>query len=150
MTLRDDLLPTVFDARGIAGELGFRTHSVAVVVASTPGLYPGDGPREETVTTLAEGSGQPPRVRWLKDDERALGALPVGTVEIGPITPQFVGGGTDLSLLTGANMEPGELRLIRITGPNHPSGADYTIQSVHAERALRYMLTAIPVGSQES
>lgn len=144
MTLRDELLPIVYDARGIAGELGFRTHTAAIVVASTSGTHTGDGSRTETVTALVEGNSQPPRIKWLKDDEVALGQLPKGSVTVGPITPTY----TSLDLLNGTDMNDGEVRLLRITGPNHPDGADYTIHGVSADRALRYMITAYPVGSQ--
>ncbi len=145
MTLRDELLDIVYEARGIAGELGFREHSVSLVVASTSGTHTGDGSRTETVTALTNGDGQPPRVKWLKDEEIALGQLPVGTVEVGPLTPTF----TSLDLLNGTDMTTGQVRLLRITGPNHPNGADYTIKGVSADRALRYMIRAVPVGSQD-
>ncbi len=88
-------------------------------------------------------------MRWLKDDEIALGQLPKGSATVGPITPSFSGGGTDLDLLNGTDLNVGQVRLLRITGPNHPNGADYTIKGVSADRALRYMITAVPVGSQE-
>lgn len=148
MTLAAELLPDVYEARAIAGELGFRPHTVAIVVVSTPGLHTGDGTRTEVVTPITEANGQPPRVRWLKDEDLALGQLPLGTVEVGPITPAFAGGGTETDLLTGADLSVGEVRLLRITGPNHPNGADYTIRSVTADRPLRRVITAVPVGSQ--
>jgi hypothetical protein len=148
MSLADSLKPTQFAARSIAGRLGFRPHSVALVAVSTSGTHTGDGSRTEIETEIVESGGQPCRVRWLKDDEVALGQLPMGTVEVGPITPSHTGGGTDLDLLTGADLSDGQVRLLRITGPNHPNGADYTIKSVSADKALRYMVTAVPVGSQ--
>lgn len=144
MTLRDDLLETVYDGRAIAGELGFRPHTAAIVVVSSSGAHTGDGSRTEIETSITEANSQSPRIRWLKDDECALGLLPMGSVTVGPITPEY----TSLSLLNGANMNPGDVRLLRITGPNHPNGGDYTIKSISADRALRYMITAIPVGSQ--
>jgi hypothetical protein len=148
MTLADDLKPIVYSARAIAGNLGFRPHSAAIVVASTPGTHTGDGTRSETVTSLFEAEGQSPRIRWLSDEEIALGQLGMGAVEVGPITPLHNGNGTDLDLLTGADMTDGQVRLLRITGPNHPSGADYRITSVSADRPLRYMIRAVPVGTQ--
>jgi hypothetical protein len=149
MTLASDLLETVYEGRAIAGDLGFRPHSVAIVIVSSSGTHTGDGTRTESETAVTEAEGQPPRIRWLKDDEVALGMLPKGTVEVGPITPSFSGGGTDLDLLNGADLTDGQVRLLRITGPNHPNGADYRIKGVSADRALRYMITATPVGSQE-
>lgn len=147
-TLAEELLPVVHDARAIAGELGFRPHTVALVVVTSSGTHTGDGTRTETVTAITEAGGQPPRVRWLKDEELALGQLAVGSIEVGAITPSFAGGGTDLALLTGADMTTGQVRLLRITGPNHPSGADYCITSISADRTLRYMIQAAPTGTQ--
>ncbi|HVJ19907.1 MAG TPA: hypothetical protein VM686_31045 [Polyangiaceae bacterium] len=148
MTLADDLKPIVYSARAIAGTLGFRVHSVAIVIAETDGEHTGDGVRAETVTAITEDLGQPPRVKWLNDEEIALGQLGAGAIEVGPITPLHNGNGTELATLTGADMTDGQVRLLRITGPNHPSGADYRITSVSADRPLRYMIRAVPVGTQ--
>lgn len=148
MSLRDDLLPVVYEARAIMGELGFREHSVAIVRVHRQGTHTGDGSRAESVQSITEANGYSPKVRWLKDDEVALGQLPKGSVQVGPITPEFSGGGTDLSDLTGADLERGDVRLLRITGPQHPNGADYRIVSVSADRALRHVITAIPSGTQ--
>jgi hypothetical protein len=145
LTLATDLLETVYEGRAIAGELGFRPHSAAIVIVSSSGFHTGDGSRTEIETAITEADGQSPRIRWMKDDEVALGLLPKGSVEVGPITPEY----TSLSLLNGADMNDGDVRLLRITGPNHPTGADYAIKGVSADRALRYMITAVPVGSQE-
>lgn len=151
MTLRDELLPTVYEARAIAGELGFRMHRVYLVTSVSSGTYVGDGDRDDTVTEIVEDAGQPPRIRWLKDEELALGGgLPRGTVEIGPITPAFTGGGTDLSSLDGSNLETGDVRLLRIVGPTHPNGADYRVHALTSDRALRYMIQALPAGLQAS
>jgi hypothetical protein len=148
-TLKDAVLPIAYSARAIAGQLGFRPHSVAIVVVTTDGPHTGDGTRIEEVTEITEADGQSPKVRWLKDDEIALGQLPKGSAVVGPITPEFTGGGTQLSVLNGSEVSDGQVRLLRITGPNHPTGADYTIKGVSADRALRYMISAVPVGSQE-
>ncbi len=148
MTLADDLLPTVYEGRAIAGELGFRPHTVALVVRQSEGPYTGDGAIAEVVTAITEAGGQPPRVRWLDDEEIAVGGLSSGTIEVGAITPEHSGGGTALSLLDGSELETGDVRLLRITGPHHPDGADYRIIGITAERPLRIMLRAVPVGAQ--
>jgi hypothetical protein len=145
VTLRDDLLPTVYEARGIAGELGFRQYTVDLVTGSSTGDHTGDGDVIDEVTPILESNGQSTRVRWLKDEEIAVGALPNGTIEVGPITPTFTGGGTDIAALMGDALERGETRFLRITGPKHPDGALYQVTQVKAERALRYMLQAKPV-----
>lgn len=147
-TLKDAVLPIAYKARAIAGQLGFRPHSVSIVTITSSGTHTGDGSRTETVTAITEADGQSPKIRWLRDDEIALGGLPSGSVEIGPITPSFAGGGTTIATLNGSGLSVGHVRLLRITGPNHPDGADYTIRSINADKALRYMITAEPVGSQ--
>jgi hypothetical protein len=149
LTLADSLKPRLHRIRAIPARLGLHPHSVAIVVASTDGTHTGDGTRTETVTSVTEHGGYPPHVRWLNDEEIALGQLAMGAIEVGPITPLHNGNGTDLDLLTGADMTDGQVRLLRITGPNHPSGADYRITSVSADKALRYMIRAVPVGTQE-
>jgi hypothetical protein len=147
-SLVPSLRKTLYSARSIAGQLGFRIHTVSVVIARTGGPRTGDGGRWERVTPITEAGGQPPKVRWLKDEEKALGSLPDGTVEIGPITPEFTGGGTEANVITGDNIEEGAVMLVRITGPQHPEGADYRVTARTLDRALRYMLRAVPVGTQ--
>lgn len=134
--------------RRIPGEHGLREHSVAIVVVAKPGTYTGDGTRAETLTAITESGGYPPKVRWLNDEEKALGQLPSGAVDVGPITPAHAAGGTDRDLLNGEDLAVGQVRLLRITGPQHPDGADYTIKNVSVDRALRVMIRAVPVGSQ--
>lgn len=149
-SLVPNLRKTLFNARSIAGQLGFRIHRAWIVIARSgaEGQYTGDGGRWERATELLEANGQSPKVRWLKDEEKALGQLPDGSVEVGPITPEFPGGGTAPELLTGANINVGAVRLLRIVGPQHPDGADYRITTVTLDRALRYSIRGVPVGTQ--
>lgn len=146
MTLADSLKSTVFSARGVAGTLGFRTHTVEVVIRYSDGNARNELSLETTAIT--EGSGQPPRVRWLTDEQLTVGGLPQGTCEVGPVTPLFATGGTDIALLRGDNLQPGDKLYLRITGPRHPDGALYRITQLKAEKALRYMLQAQPVEQQ--
>lgn len=148
MAFADDFLPTLASIRAIPGQFGLRPHRVYLVVSSTSGTYPGDGQRDDILTELVEGDSQPPKVRWPKDEDVAMGLVPKGQATIGPITPAFSTGGTDLSDLSGVDLLAGDVRLLRITGPSHPDGADYRIVSVKADRAMHYMITAIPVGTQ--
>lgn len=134
-------------ARKIAGEHGLRPHRVCVVAARTGGTYTGDGGRWEISNEILE-QGFPPKIRWLKNDELALGTLPDGTVDIGPITPTNTSGGTALKLFDGSTLEVGAVRLLRIVGPQHPNGADYRVMSTGADRAIHYTIRACPVGAQ--
>lgn len=127
---------------------GIRPHSVDLIIAtSTNGTYTGDGQRVETVIPVTHSSGALPKVRWAKDQDVAMGLVPAGSVTIGPITSDFAGF-ENLANLDGQVLVQGEVRLLRITGPNHPTGADYRVTGVTADRALHYMITASPVGSQ--
>jgi hypothetical protein len=127
--------------------LGLRPHTVSIVLASTDGTHTGDGGRLETLTPLTHSDGSAPKVRWAKDQDVAMQLVTAGTVTIGPITSDFTGF-EYLADLDGRNLDRGEVRLLRLTGPKHPEGADYRIESVKSERALHYLITACPAGTQ--
>lgn len=148
MTLAEDLKSVVFNARGIAGSLGFRTHRVYILDERWTGQHTGEGGPFPEQNEIVEGSSQPPKVRWLTDEEIAVGGLGSGSIEVGPITPAFSGGGTDLTTIAGA-LEQNATRYLMIVGPRHPDGARYRITSIRAERALRYMIRAAPSGAAE-
>ena len=142
MTLASDLLPVLYDARSIMGSLGMRPHTVTRVVRYA------ESPRSDLdslETPITEANGYPPKVRWLKEEEIAVGGLSAGTVEVGPMTPKFSGGGTDIALLRGDDLQPGDKLYFRITGPQHPDGALYRKTKLVTEKALRYVLQLEPV-----
>jgi len=147
MTLADDLKPIVYSARAIMGQLGMRPHRLEryVIPAETPrdDLYP-------RVTPIVESGGQSPKIRWLNEEEQAVGGLPRGTVEVGPITPKFTGGGTDVALLRGDDLLPPDKLYYRIVGPHHPDGALYRLTKLSDEKALRIMMQLQPVEQQET
>jgi hypothetical protein len=148
MALADDLRPLLHQIRAIPGELGLRPHSVALVAARTSGgQYTGDGSRWEIETAIVHSGGQPPKVRWAKDQDVAMGLVPKGAVTVGPITSDFTGY-EHLVALNGGDLERGAVRHLRITGPKQPSGADYRITDVKCERALHYLITAEPAGTR--
>jgi hypothetical protein len=135
-------------ARRIPNEHGLRPHTVVLIDARTSGGdYTGDGSRWEMETVIQHKGGGAPRVRWPKDQDVMMGVVPKGQATIGPITSDFTGHET-LEKLVGDNLETGAVRLLRITGPMHPRGADYRITSVKSERALHYLITAEPQGTQ--
>jgi hypothetical protein len=146
-TRRDRYRRIAGRARRIPGEHGLREHHVSVVIARTGGTYTGDGGRWETENEILE-LGQPPKVRWLNDQDLALGQLPAGSVEIGPITPANSKGGTAITLADGSQLTVGDVEVIRITGPQHPGGADYRKLTMHVDRALHWTIRAAPVGTQ--
>lgn len=136
-------------ARRIPGEHGLRPHTVTLVAATTNGTtgYTGDGTRTEVDTVIEHKGGGAPKVRWAKDQDVAMGVVPKGQATIGPITSDFTGH-ENLDALVGADLAVGAVRLLRITGPKHPNGADYRITDVKCERALHYLITAEPSGTQ--
>lgn len=148
MPLAQGLRKLAYSVRAIPGQLGVRPHRVSVLKRSWSPSHPGDGDRLDVETALTEAGGQPPKVRWLSDEELTVGSLNPGTVEIGPVTPAFPGGGTNLGTLDGSAIQAGEARYLWIVGPMHPQGAIYKITKLTADRALRYMIQATPAGTE--
>lgn len=144
MSLVTELRKTLFAARSIAGRLGFRTHTVAVLRRYALGQHTGDVDVSDIVP-ITEQDGFPPKTVWLNSEELALANLAKGAVDIGPITPEFPGGGTSLALLDARNLETGDAQYILITGPYHPEGAVYRVTDITAHKALNYRLRAVPV-----
>lgn len=143
----DDFRAIAYAARAIPGQFGLRPHAVAILSGSWSGSHTGDGTETTTSVALTESGGYPPKVRWLNDEDRAVGNLPDGTVEIGPITPAFSGGGTDIASLNASALSRGHTLHLRITGPQHPSGAIYRVLGVECDRAIHYTIRAAPVGN---
>jgi hypothetical protein len=148
MALADDLKDVVFEGRGISGELGFRPYRAYIVQRRYDGEHIGDGDKSETDTDLLEGSSQPPKVRWPKGEERAVGGLADGTVIVGPITPEFSGGGTPLDTISAWQMNK-DLVYLKIVGPQYEQGALYRISDINTEKPLRYMIMGEPVVKEE-
>ena len=143
-TAAEDALQELLEGRAEAGLEGFRPHAVSLVKGLSETGQPQDTVEHEELA-IVEANSQPPKVVQLNDEQVAVGGLARGTIEIGPITPAFAGGGTDLGELVGRKLEGGDTLHVKITGPLHPTGALYRIVDVRAYRALRYMLRAKPV-----
>lgn len=143
MSLADDLKELAHDVRAIPGELGIRPHTVSLLERDWDGTYSGDGDRTDVSTEITE-SGQPPKVRWLTDEELALAGLAKGEIEIGPITADH-DAISRIADFRGDDMDAGEAHYLIITGPKHPSGAKYRITRITAERAIHYLIRARPV-----
>lgn len=144
MTLADDLKPLARSIRGIPGQFGIRPHTVALLERSWDGTYTGDGTRTDATVALTEGGGYPPKVRWLSDEDVAVGGLSNGTIEVGPITAD--GSGIEiLANIRGDDLENGDARYLVVTGPKHPNGAKYRITRITADRAIHYTIQARPV-----
>ena len=131
--------------RRLPGEHGLRPYSVSIVVGTWSGSYVGRGTKTEVLEPITESGGYPPKVRFLNEEQRALGQLNAGACDIGPITPDFTGGGTALTDLLPAVIAHKTVH-VKLTGPAHPTGALYTVKEVKTDRAIHWTLTCEPVG----
>ena len=138
------LLPALHKIRAIPGLLGVHPHTVSVIQSAWSGAHTGEGAETQTDIPVVQADGQSPHVRWASNEEIAVGNLHKGTVMVGPMTPQFTGGGTAFSWF-GGDLTVGETVYLRITGPHHPNGALYRLKHVHQERTTQIMLEAEPV-----
>lgn len=147
MTLIDDLKPTVFDLRGIAGELGARPFTIQVVkraYEAGSSVFNGDDPTETVLTEITEGNGYPPKVKWLTAHDYLRGANPNATVKVGPITPNHTKDGyeqgTSFELLEQLEAEKGSEIFYIITGPGFPNGSRFQLESFNGERSLGFFI----------
>jgi hypothetical protein len=136
-------------ARRIPGEHGLRPYQVAIVLGTWSGSYVGSHAKFEETTPVTEQGGQPPKVRFLSEEALALSAstgqgLNKGSCTIGPITPDFSGGGTSLSELLPAVTQKQTVHVL-LTGPAYPDGAKFAVKEVKTDRALHWTLVCEPV-----
>ena len=141
MALRLPLRAALNRIRAIPGALGLRTYSVAVEVTTWSGAELGEGVGTVVLTPVVERNGQPPKVRWLSNREIALGGYEDGTVEVGPITPDFPGGGIALATLHPNPPVNTTVRWI-LYGPQYgAAGGRFRVRNVTHEKALHYSVT---------
>lgn len=141
----DDFRALADGIRAIPGEFGLREHSTTLLWSTWSGDQPGEGTETQFSTPLLVG-GQNPKVRWLSEKEVAISGLPTGTIEVGPITPDFGTGGISLATLLGTAKGQGDVRLVQIAGPRLPAGARYRVSQAKCDRALRVILQLDPAG----
>lgn len=137
MTLADDLKPVVYEARAIMGQLGFRQDRVFLLFDwYADGEWAGP-----TQAELTEAKGQPPKVHQVTFQDVPFGAHMPDIIDIGPITPDFPGGGTDLTDWL-APVQEGQTRHILRVGPSCRDGKKYRVLHILTEKSLRYMIRA--------
>lgn len=124
MALRDDLLPVVEAARGIADDLGIRTTRVYIVRRDWSS---GDARTGEATDTRTEIT---PRPKVVEQGQ--------GTVTVGPITPSHSTGGFAPAALLPADDEGAE-HLFELVGPSGEAEL-YRLAGVDSRRPFRYML----------
>lgn len=135
-------------ARTIPARHGLRPYTVAVVVGTWSGAYVGRGDKTEQLEAITE-QGYPPKVRFLSEEALALSAsvgagLLKGSCTIGPITPDYTGGGTALADLLPAVTSKKTVH-VKLTGPSYPNGAKFLVKEVKTDRALHWTLVCEPV-----
>lgn len=145
MALADDLLPVIDAIRAIPGQLGLRPNRVYLLDGSWDGSHTGEGVEVQTETELTVGDSQPPKVRLLSDEIIAMGELAAGSLEIGPITPSYTGGGVSSATLLAQSVARGDTRTLKVVGP--AGTAHYRVTSVKTDRAMHYTVRAEPVGT---
>lgn len=136
-TLKDRLLPKVYKARAKIGELGFRQDRVYLLFDwYADGEWAGP-----TQLEITEGKGQPPKVHQVTFQDVPFGAHMPDIIDIGPFTPRFPKGGTDLTDWL-APVQDGQTRHILRVGPSCPDGKKYHVLHILTEKSLRYMIRA--------
>lgn len=122
MSFKDDLLPLVDSLRGIAGELGFRPYEVYVRLTTSAGPRSGIGSRTLSETRLLVG-GQNPKVREIRSKDIVAGTPEFNNSvwEIGPLTPEFSGGGVSNDTINPEKTDTPTTVLYVIKGPGLPS-----------------------------
>lgn len=142
MALADSLKSLARSVRAIPGQMGLRPHRVFLVTETWDGGQVGEGTKASVEVELVEGDNQPPKVRQLTDERRALGDLAAGALEIGPVTPPDAGTIT-ADMLRGVDLQPGiETLKLRVSGPL--GDALYTIKGLTMDRAIHWTIVAEP------
>lgn len=141
MAFRDNIRKLAFNLRKLPGErFQIRPYTVAVVVTTWAGTRIGEGAKTETTTAITEAGGQPPKVRWLSDQEKALAGYSDATVEVGPITPDFPGGGTSWATLMQTAAPVRSTVHYLLTGPEFPSGARFERIGWRSDKTFGYRI----------
>jgi len=146
MTPRDRLRRIAHRARAIPNRYGLRPYTVSVVVTTWPGANTGRGTESRVATPITEAGGAPPKVRELNAEELALNNMGSGSVRVGPITPSFPGGGTDISVIKPL-LTAGQTVHLLLEGPGFPARGYYEIKDVQTDHGLHWTIIASPVQS---
>lgn len=144
MTLRDSLRGILFQTRSIPSLFGLRPYSVAILTGTWSGTHTGNGIETRTQIPIVEANGAPPKVRWKTNEEIVIQGVDKGTITVGPITPDFPGGGTTYAMLQPALVR-GDTIYALLTGPDLAQPTKFEITTVNADRGLHWSFEAKPV-----
>ena len=132
-----------YSLRSLPAEFGLRPYSVSIVTGTWTGSHVGDGDRLDQETPILE-NGANPKVRFANEEQRALSGMPIGSCEVGPITPDHGANGTPLTDIA-PRVAAHETVHVIITGPAYPDGARFAVHEVKTDRALHWTLVCMPV-----
>lgn len=141
MTFQSNLRKLAEGVRAIAADYGVRTYSLAVRVTTYSGSttdQPIDGTGAVVSTPITEG-GNNPRITFRQSTEIATNDFAIEIAEVGPITPDYPGGGTALSTLVPDLTGDQYVHYI-ITGPRYPGGQLFELDSLEHSRGYQYRL----------
>lgn len=147
-TFREAILPSVNSIRAIPGQLGWRPYTVVIEQRTWSGAEIGQGTETITTTAVVEKYGQPPKARWLDTEQLALAGYERATIEIGPITPAYPGGGLLAATLEPHTLPNNTVINYKLVGPAYPDGVYCRLVSINTDRAghftLRVQVTGTP------
>lgn len=146
-TFRDSILPSVNAIRAIPGQLGWRPYTLTIETRTWSGAEIGEGTETVTLTPITEQYGQPPKIRWLDTEQLALGGYERATIEIGPMTPAYPGGGILASTLEPHNLPNNTVVQYKLVGPAYPTGVYCRIVSFNHDFAGHFTLRVQVTGS---
>lgn len=148
MSLKDDLLPLIDTLRAIPGDLGFRPYQVWVRTTTYAGPRVGVGAKTVTETRLLVG-GQDPKVREVRRKDVFAGTPESVNAEydIGPLTPEFAGGGVSESTINPEKTSTPTTVTFLLKGPGLPTEG-LLCQRVgdHLDRPLRMVIRVQSMG----
>lgn len=142
--VRDTLRDILRRAREIPNRFGLRPYSAAIIKGAWSGTVTGSGTETVTTVPITENLGAPSKTRWLNSEECALGNLPKGTIEVGPITPQDA----LMQYLAAAQaaVAIGQTVHLQVTGPDIGT-VKFEIVDIGADRGLHWTVRGKPVGA---
>lgn len=141
MALVNTLRRIAESARKIPGRMELREHSATLVISNRAA-----GARVDVTRIPILVGGQNPKVKFPSQRDIAFNIMSFGSIEIGPITPEFldahgvVAGGTPRELINRELLERGDLVHIVVKGPQHPNGAKYRIENTDADQPIHFSL----------
>lgn len=148
MSIVSDLLGTIDEARALLDDVGLRPFTVYRRIVTYTGARVGDGDRlvEDTPITVARG-GRPKVESLAGENVVAGGVMTKQRWKVGPLTPEYAGGGTEPEVLDPPrSVQPTEVFFV-LQGPGLPeSGALCKQVGNNFNSPFRYFITIESLG----